>query len=90
LAAGVNLKKGNYMNKLLLRFGFLSLCFGLSGCGDGTLEIKSRSAAPAAPATPVVVIEKPNEETSTRETKIETRTPNGNTTRTTEIKTTNP
>jgi len=75
------------MKKLLLRFGLLSsLCFGLAGCGDGTLEIKSKSTPPA---TPVVIIEKPNQ-TTTKETKVETRTPDGNTTKTTEVKTTNP
>ena len=76
------------MNKPILLLGASTLCFALLGCGDGTLEIKSKTA-PAAPSSPVIVVEKPNETPSREVIKTETRTPLGET-RTTETKTTTP
>ena len=72
-----------------------ALCFTVCGCGDGTLEIKTKSNNPPAPvvvvekpAAPVVVIEKPE---ATRETvKSSVTTRDGGTTRTLETKTTTP
>jgi hypothetical protein len=82
LAVDANLEE-HYMNKLPVSLVFLALCFGVAGCGDGTLEIKTKTA----PASPIIVIEKPSEST-TKQTKTETRAPDGSTTRTTETKTT--
>ena len=73
------------MRKLISLFSFVVLCFGVAGCGDGTLEVKTKNAAPA---TPIVVVDKPAE-TTTKETKVETHK-DGDTVKTKEVKTTNP
>ncbi len=60
----------------------LTLLLITAGCGDGTLEIKTKSNGPA-PASPTVVVEKPvvvrEEPTTTKETKTSVTTPNGTT-----------
>ena len=74
------------MNKPILLLGASTLFFALVGCGDGTLEVKTKSTAPSSP---VIVVEKPSETSSKEVIKTEPRSP-GATTKTTEVKTTTP
>lgn len=74
------------MKTLQIACTAFALCFAAAGCGDGTLEVKTKSNNPS----PVIVVDKPAETTSKEVIKTETRTPSGNsTTKTTEVKTTN-
>ncbi len=73
-----------------------TLLVTLLGCGDSTLEVKTKSNAPnptivvEKPANPVVIIDKSKDEPSREVIKTESKvTPDG-TTRTKETKTTTP
>jgi len=90
----------------LMKFSLTAaFCLAVAGCGDGTLEIKTKSENPP-PSTVIieknnptvieksnpVIIEKNNAPSITKETtKSETKSPDGSTTKTQETsKTVNP
>ena len=77
------------MNKFTGMVAMLALVVVTAGCGDGTLEIKSKSNGPAPIVVekPVIVHDQP--ETTKETTRSTTTTPDGSTTRTKETKTTN-
>jgi len=72
-----------------------TLLVSLLGCGDSTLEVKTKSNAPnpvivvEKPSNPTVIIEK-KDEPSRETTRTESKTTPDGTTRTKETKTTTP
>lgn len=73
-----------------------TLLVSLMGCGDSTLEVKTKSNAPSPvivvekPANPTVIVDKSKDEPSREVIKTESKTSLDGTTRTKETKTTTP
>ena len=74
------------LRKLSYGFSMSVFCLALAGCGDGTVEIKSKSAGNPVIIEKPVIVERPvivEKASPTRETsRTETTTPSGQTTKT--------
>jgi hypothetical protein len=57
------------MNKLFSILTAVMLTGAITGCGDGSVEVRTRNTTPNNP----VVIEKPSETTTKKEVKTETK-----------------